>query len=296
MIYTALQDTPIQIDLTQVARDSGWSVDGTLATHQSCNAGYVYLLNYPLIIGQQYQYTYQIISISGGYVQAYTGAQYTTPQWVTETITANSTQFYFYSNANCAIDDFSTESIQAITSYTAQNTISFSEKTDKWQSFYTYIPDNAFSLYTDTFSFYQGVPYLHGQGSYSRGNFYGVQYPAIINISSNEQPTRVKTFIGLNYQANELLISPSIQTSLGQQSQLFAGNYLQATYNDGSQVYSNEGMYKASFLRDMNVDLVNGPPLKGNWLTMELQTTSPSTPLALYTTEINYAHSFQGIR
>ena len=302
---TAIQGTPISIDLTQLALSSGWTVSGVTATHDNCNPGSLYLLNYNLIPGATYTYSYQIVSITSGYVQALLGSscgtQYTTAQTVTETIVANGTQFSFYANGACTIELFSIGVVAQITSQTSQNTMSYSERlrsahnTDKWM-FYTYIPDNAFSIFTSTFSFNYGLPYFHEQGSYSRCNFYGVQYAGIVNFSSNEQPTRVKTFLSLNYQANQLLTSPSIFTSLGQQSQLFSGNFLQATYNNGTQVYSNEGLYKASFLRDMNVDLYNGSQLKGNWMTVELLATSPSTPLQLYTVELEYAHSAQGIR
>lgn len=299
MSFTAIENNPITISLTQLALSSGWTVDGITATHDSCNSGNLYLLNFPLTIGQSYRYTYVIPSITSGYVQASlgtnTGGAYTTPQTVTETVVANGTQLFFFSNGNCSITNFSIESVQALTNPTQQNTISFSEDNKKWR-FYTYIPDSAFSLFTDTFSFYQGAAYFHQQGSPSRCNFYGVQYPATINISTNEQPTIAKTFLSLNYQCNQLLLSPSIFTSIGQQSELFSGNFLQATYNDGTQVYSSEGLYKAAFLRDAREDLYVGSPLKGNWLTIELVTTSPSTPLNLFSTEITYNHSYQNIR
>lgn len=296
---TAIQDTPITISLTQLAISSGWALDGIVAEHDGCNDGNLYLLNYPLTLGQTYRYTFPILTMTSGYLEVFLGtnhgAQYTTAQNVDETIVANGAQLYIYANGNCSIENFAIESVQVITSPTSRNTISFSEKTDKW-IFYNYIPDYAFSLFTDTFSFYQGNAYFHQQGSPNRCNFYGVQYPAQLSISTNESPTLSKTFISLNYQCNQLLLSPSIETSLGQRSLLDTGNFLQATYNDGTQVYSTEGQYHASFLRDMNVDLYNGPPLKGNWMVMDLITTSPSTPLNLFSTEIQYAKSYQNIR
>jgi len=305
MISTAIQGTPITIDLTQLALSSGWTISGNIATHDSCNVGNLYLLNNPIVSGKSYIYTYQILSIGSGYVQAFLGlqggAQYTTPQIVTETVVANGTQFSFYATGNCSITLFSIGLAPQVQSQTAINTLSYSERirashnTNKWM-FYSYIPDNAFSIYTNTYSFNYGQPYLHLQGSNSRCNFYGVQFPAIVNISSTEQPTRVKTFLSFNYQSNQLLTSPSIATSLGQNSVLFSDNFLYATYNNGLKVYNNEGLYKASFLRDLNVDLYNGSQLKGNWMTLQLQATTPSLPLQLYTTEIEYNHSSQGIR
>lgn len=303
MKYSAIENTPITINLLMVVNDTGWSVDGAIATHESCNAGNIYVLNYPLTTGQTYTYSWQVLSITSGFVQANLGSAQgsakTTPGGViTETVIAagSNPKFFFYSNGNCSIENFTISVVAAQTSPTQQNTISFSEKTKKWGSFYSYIPDNAFSLFTDTFSFYQGNVYLHEQGLLERCNFYGVQYPAQVSISTNEQPTISKTFLGINYQANQLLVSPSIQTSTGQFSNLIAQDFVQVEYNDGSIGYTSEGLYKASFLRDMNVDLINGPELKGNWLTCNLITTSPSSPMNVFSSEINYVHSYQNIR
>lgn len=296
MSYSAFQNNPIFIDLTQAALSTGWTTDGNIATHDSCVAGNLYLLDFPLTIGQRYTYTYIINYINAGYVTTNFGAHQTTSGLVQETITATATQLYFFANGGCQIENFVIDISYVPLGNYAQNTIAWSERQNKWTSFYTYDPDCAFSMFTKTFPSKNGDVYVQEANTNQRCNFFGVQYPATIEVSTNEQPTRVKTYLSLNYQANQLLLSPSIFTSLGQQSQLFSGNFLYATYNDGTLIYSNEGMYKASLLRDMNIDIYNGPPLKGNWMTVELQTTSPSTPLALYTTEVQYAHSAQGIR
>lgn len=299
---TAIQNNPIIISLTQLALTSGWSVDGTVASHDSCNSGNLYLLNYPLTIGQSYRYTYDVISRTSGYVQAFLGSnsgmQITNTGIVDEMVVANGTQLYFYSNGTLSIDNFSIEVISAQTNPFQQNTIAYCEKNDKWTSFYSYIPDNAFSLFVNTYSFYQGNVYLHEHATPNRCNFYNVQYPATIYFSSNEQPTISKTFLALNYQANQLLITPpsGIGTSLNQLSQLMPSNFIQATYNDGSVIFSTEGFFKASFLRDMTIDIINGSQLKGNYMTIGLTTTSPSTPMNIFTTEINYAHSYQNVR
>jgi hypothetical protein len=301
-MITARENNPIIISLTQMALTSGWSVDGTVASHDSCNSGNIYLLNYPLTTGQSYRYTYDVISRSSGYVQAFlgsnSGAEITTTGIVDETVVANGPQLYFYSNGTLSIDNFSIEVVSAQTNPFQQNTIAYCEKNDKWTSFYSYIPDSAFSLFVNTYSFYQGNVYLHEHGSPNRCNFYNVQYPATIYFSSNEQPTISKTFLSLNYQANQLLITPpgGIGTSLNQLSQLVPANFIQAQYNDGSVIYSTEGLYQASFLRNMNVDIINGDPLKGNWVTIGLMSTSPSMSLNLFSTEIRYAHSYQHIR
>jgi hypothetical protein len=75
MSYTALENTPIVVNLPTAAKDTGWSIDGNIATHESCNAGYILLLGNPLIAGHTYEVSYSILSLSGGHVQLYAGSQ-----------------------------------------------------------------------------------------------------------------------------------------------------------------------------------------------------------------------------
>src|ERR1700743_1250222 len=95
----SLQGTPITISLTELAVSSGWAVDGQNASHDSCNAGSLYLLNYPLTPGLTYVYSYKVISITSGYVQAFLGTSHgaavITPGIVTETVVANGNQLSF---------------------------------------------------------------------------------------------------------------------------------------------------------------------------------------------------------
>jgi hypothetical protein len=109
-----------------------------------------------------------------------------------------------------------------------------------------------------------------------------------------------KTFLSVNYQANQLLVTPSlgINTSTGQKSELINVDFEQQVLTDGAITvicYEVEGLYKGSFMREFP-DLVNGNPLKGNYLTMGLETTAPSGILVLFTTEVSYNHSYQNIR
>lgn len=299
MSYSALQDTPIVINLLTAANDNGWTQDGVTATHSSCNDGVTTNDSYPLFAGQSYQVSYAVLSISDGYVQVQSpgsnGAEQTTANLYVETITPTSNGFVdFYSNANCQIQAFN---IQNITPDPG-NTIAYSAKTKKWSDFRSFYPDYGWSLYTRSITAYRGNLYTHDNGSDDRCNFYGTQFTSSIKFSTNQQPTIPKTFLSINYQANQLLITPStgVTTSLGQVSNLVSQDFLQAQYNDGSNLYTSEGFYKASFLRDMNVDIISGDPLKGNWLQIDLVNTSPSSPLSLFSTEIIYAHSYGNTR
>lgn len=308
MGYSVLQNSPIFINLLDAANYTGWSVDGVIATHSSCQPGNMNLMGYLIVPCTSYSVTYQVISISGGEVQltfgGIAGSVVTTPGYVTQTFTSATNSAFIYSNANCQIQLLAVQTNPLPISPAQQNTIAYSdhtggeEETDKWGSFYTKIPDIGGSLFENTYEFNQGQMYVAQHNSGNRCNFFGTQFPATIVFSTNQQPSISKTFLSVNYQCNELLVTSAsgIATSLGQLSELIPTDFLQQEYTDGSQIFSVEGIYKASFMRDMKVDIINGDPLKGNWLTISLTTESPSAVLNLFSTEIAYNHSFANTR
>jgi len=303
MGFSAIQGVPIEVDLVAQANSTGWSISGNTATHESCNSGRLRLTGYATIVGVEYTVTYSITEISGGYVAltlgGVEGTHYTTTGLKTETFTAISGVSFFYSNANCDIEIFALQINPIPITDTQQNTIAFSERTGKWGSWYTFVPDIGFSLNVDSYTYNQGVLYLHGSNSPNRCEFYGTQFPATVIFTTNQQPSIAKTFISLNYQSNALMVTAptgGIVTSNGQISELIDTDFIQATYNDGNVQYDCEGLYNASFLRDMTVDIINGPQLIGNWCQIALQTASPSGVLNLLSTEVVYVHSYQNIR
>jgi len=303
MSYSAVEDTPIEANLITQANNTGWSIAGDVASHESCNDGRLRLTGYTILAGVEYTVTYSVISISGGYVSltlgGVEGAHVTTAGLVTETFIATTDGAYFYSNATCSISIFALQINPVPIDDYQQNTIAFSERTGKWGSWYTFVPDIGFSLNVDSYTYNQGVLYIHANNSPNRCEFYGVQFPATVIFTTNQQPSIAKTFISLNYQSNALMVTAptgGIVTSNGQVSELIATDFIQATYNNGRVQYDSEGLFNASFLRDMTVDIINGPQLIGNWCQVSLQTASASGVLNLYSTEIIYCHSYQNIR
>lgn len=299
--FTAIENNPIFIDLTIAALTTGWTSNGSSASHESCNAGKLYLLDYPLTIGQMYRYTYQVNAITSGYVQTNFGARITTTGLVDETFTANDTQLYFYANGNCTISNFAIEVAPSAVSDYQQNTIAFNEKLNKWTSFYTYLPESVFSIFTKSFPAKDGQFYVQEANTSDRCRFFGQQFPATIFFTTNQQPSISKTFESLNYQANQLLITPAsgINTANGGVSELIPTDFLQEVLADNISpsvfIYDAEGIYKASFMRAFP-DLVEGNILQGNWMNIGLQTTEPNEVLVLFTTEVEYVHSRQNIR
>jgi len=309
-MFITIENTPISIDLTQQALSTGWTVTGSNAIHESCNTGIMYLIGYPLITGQTYVYSYQVNSISGGNVQARlgsaTGTAYTTTGFKTETIVAAGTNpvLSFYSNADCNIDLLTFQQQPVVNTVTKQRqTIVYSEKSNKWACFLSFTIDIGVALFTNLFLFKNGKMYKHEHGSGSRNNFFGVQYDSIIKFVANKDSTLIKTFNSIAIQSNQLLITTTdgITTSLGNVSDLEAEDFLKMELNDGINtidVYDEEGMYAASFLRDKNSvgGLINGAVLKGNYLIVELVTTDSGNQLSLYSVSVNSSLSHIGVR
>ncbi len=131
MSYTAVQDQPISVNLLIEGLTTGWSEDGVIANHQSCNDGFITLVTYPVITGHTYSVSFQVISLSGTspYVRLYagdtTGVVRTTTGFFTETITATGTdpQIQFYSVGNSSIENFNIQDTIVNVDNKKQNTI-----------------------------------------------------------------------------------------------------------------------------------------------------------------------------
>jgi hypothetical protein len=306
--FTALENSNIVIDLLQQANTTGWSIpgDGT-SVHDSCNSGSIILNNYPVKAGNNYKVSYAILSISGGYVQLNAGGTFgthhTTAAPIVETITATADGFiYFFSNANCVIMAFNVQNTFADISNTQENTLVYDVKNKKF-GFRTIAPDFGQSIYVDMLTWYQGNTYLHENGSDDRNNFYGTQYQTIFQHVENKAAAELKSYNSIVLQSNQLLVTTDggITTSLGQVSSLIDQDFLKSVLNDGVttiNVYSQVGVYSASFLRDQNFpsDIVNGDSLVGNYIIVELTTINGNTPLRLFSVAVNASRKAIGSR
>jgi len=305
MPFSTNKNTPLTIDLVQLAKTTGWTVNDSIAIHESCNAGFIRTTGFNTIVGEEYEITYNVISISNGYVVvnlgSTTGTNRTTTGFYTETITSSGDGILsFFSDADCQIELVAIQSTQVNIATKKQNTLSFNNRIGKWSSFYSYIPDNGFSMFTDLFTFKRGQLYIHKSQSNDRNNFHGTEYQSILKFVSNKEPIQPKTFQSLNYQSNQLLITTTdgITTSLGQVSELIEVDFLKTTLIEGVtsvEVYDSEGIYSAGFWRDKNIDLINGDVLKGNYITIEL-TTIDNQVLKLFTVDVHSNNSPIGAR
>ncbi len=290
MSYSAIENTPIVVNLLQSANDTGWSVDGTTATHVACNSGLVTLLNYPVTAGHTYQVSYIVPSISGGNVQLRAGftngIARTTPNIYVENITpVEDGVIQFYSNANCTLTSFNIVD----TTNKVGTTIVFSMNNQKWSDFRNQYPDFGWSIYTKTIMGYNGQLYAaQNGGGGNTNNFFGVQYQSKIKFVEAKNPAIIKDFEAINYQANMLLVTTlnGIVSSNGQVSTLIDTDFIKQRLAAGGLTvinYQVDNVYSASLLGDQNDEnVVNGAGMRGNYLIVELITEDGSTPLQLF--------------
>lgn len=278
MGFTTLQNTPITIDLLQQGNSRGWTIVGDSAVHETCNAGVIKLLNYPITAGVQYEFSYTIDYVNSGNVRPklgnVNGIARTTAGFFTESITASTNDLLeFYSNANAKISPITIKVLTNVFTEKSTSTIAWSEKYNKWASFRSYNPDTGFSLFANLFMHINGRAWVSSINSL-RNNFFGVQYKSIFKFVANEDKAQPKTFQALSYEGNKLMITTAngIETSLGQISNLIADDFLKDILDDGVtsiNIYNVEGIYSAGFMKAMP-DVVNGDNLKGSHVTIEL--------------------------
>ena len=312
MPYTTLENTPITIDLVAQSVTTGWTASGNTAVHEACNTGYIDLIpptGLTITAGQTYSITFKVNSITGSgslYVQPFmgttAGTQYSTTGFKTASLVAAgaSPKARFLSNTDVVISIFTIQLVLPVTTAKQQNNIVYNEKTNKWSDFRTYQPDCGFGMFINLYTIKAGNLYLHQHASSSSNNFYGNQYTSIINLPFNKNVANSNTFESVSIQSNMLLITTTdgITTSLAQISELIAEDFTKATLTDGATsvvINTAEGVYSAAFLRDKNIDIINGDVLKGNWMTIELVTTA-ATSLRLFSVCIHSEKSSVGVR
>lgn len=302
-VYTAVENTPIVVNMLIAAQDTGWSLpgDGT-ADHVVCNPGYLTLLNYPVIAGHQYTLAYTITAINTGYVQGFAGTtggtQHTTPGVIVETITAASGgSIQFYSNANCTITLFSIKDVTIVDPLT----IVYSATNKKWSDFRTIYPDFGWSQFENTITAKDGQLYFHENGTNNTNEFYGIPYQSILQVVFAKNATIIKSYDVLSYQCNMLLVSTQggITTSLGQKTTLINSDFVKAKLSDGvtsTTIYQYDNVYSASFWNDEAGDVVNGDPLRGNYIVVELVTVYGSSIMEIFSVSVKQSRSFIGNR
>ena len=81
-------------------------------------------------------------------------------------------------------------------------TISYSESSDGWESFKSFIPQAGVSLNNSYYTMFDGMFFEHHINE-TRNNFYGTQYTSDITVLFNDNPTEVKSFTTINYEGSQ---------------------------------------------------------------------------------------------
>lgn len=285
MSFTILQDTPTTIPLAEYAKGTGWTIEDGVAKHEACNDGSIAVKGSIVspVSNQSYTVAYEVSNLTSGSIRLRIGST----QGVLRTANGQYVETLVAGGINPKVSFFATGAMWLRTidiksavlneATKKRNTIVFSENTGKWTTFLSFTSDYGLSLFKDLFTFKAGKMYRHDPTLPTRNNIYGIQYKTIFNFVGNAGIGQPKTFLALSYEANELMVTTAegITTSINQISELIDIDFLKANLNDGItqiDVFSVEGVYSSSFLRDMSNegDLINGDVLKGSWITIEL--------------------------
>jgi len=84
-----------------------------------------------------------------------------------------------------------------------EHTLSHSEKSGGWTSFWGYIPDLMLKLNNRFYSINNGQLYLHNQEDVPRNNFYGVQQTSKIATAFNDANAEDKIFKNMVLESNK---------------------------------------------------------------------------------------------
>jgi hypothetical protein len=143
------------------------------------------------------------------------------------------------------------------------STLTFSERAQGWNTFYTYRPDLMFSLKNNYFTTKEGSLYIHYDSLTNANEFYGVSNQSSITFIFNPSPSINKNFKTINYEGSNgwqvdsfvtdaANIRPGVNEVLDQTS-------IVKSYDEG--LYTENGIpYRAGFVEKENkyyANLVN---------------------------------------
>src|SRR5690606_8020210 len=130
--YSLFANQSIDIDVTIDFLDTGWSISGGVAIHESCNSGLINNRTIKTVIGVEYKVTYTVRNRTSGEVYVIVGGVEVTHRTSngtsTETFTAQDTSgISFWSNG-----DLEVSSIRVSDRTITGLTVLFNEIENKW--------------------------------------------------------------------------------------------------------------------------------------------------------------------
>lgn len=158
-------------------------------------------------------------------------------------------------------------------SASVNETVGFHEMTNRWVSFYSFLPEYYGKVSGDQLlSFRDGALYEHNIGA-TRNNFYGADYDSEVWVHANKEAVINKVFDSIEINSVGQWSCPDddsivIEFPINMQSRLLAGKFKR-----------QEGIYRSDFLRDslnggslaVRNNLFNGRQLRGKEMTIKLK-------------------------
>ncbi len=174
--------------------------------------------------------------------------------------------------------------------YQAPVTITFNESSSQqgkgFESFRSDHPEMYGCLNNLLYSFKNGQFWKYEDWYYN--NFFGQQYDSYITPVFNGSPGMKKTYQNITLYAGMAWSAPEIKTQLNS----FSGQK-QESYLVLQDFREKEGNYNAAFRRDIHSigGIVNGAPLRGNYIYIKLFYEQPSSYVYLNGAVVSYIDS-----
>ena len=161
-------------------------------------------------------------------------------------------------------------------------TIAFSERKDRFESFYTFYPKSIISLNNKLITTNdRGAFWVHSSSA-TRCNFYGTQSDAKVKVVLNESAMTKKIFMTLTEVGNYHWYASLVKGSANTTNSAIPASFFR----------KQEGFYNAPFLRDSGVSTPTvGKPIRGNYCIVELTSPTPSNYVTLLMLKYTYNES-----
>tara|TARA_R110000796_G_scaffold19838_1_gene59395 strand:- start:1544 stop:3403 length:1860 start_codon:yes stop_codon:yes gene_type:complete len=141
---------------------------------------------------------------------------------------------------------------------TIPTSVSFDEQAKGWVSFFSFKPDQVFSLKNKFYTVKDGGIWQQYSNNVNRGNFYGVDYTSEVSVIFNPNPDRSKTFKTVSYEgANGWMVKSLFSDETGVDSQPNLATI--SNIDQSSQIYSYyEGEYVSAITTLTTANTVTG--------------------------------------
>lgn len=128
-------------------------------------------------------------------------------------------------------------------------TIHFHEESNRWKSFWSFLPEGYGITNNTMVSFVNGQLHVHEANSLYN-NFYGTQYEMILDLYSNEYPKNVKAYQSLAVHANRSFYCPNTGDILILPTENYPNGMISRLTENNFQPM--EGVWFSSLLNDMS--------------------------------------------